>query len=123
MAKNYKPNKKSLLGDKTMNDETMRVNHPEDHPDVQNIADKKIDKMKKKMFGGVGMLGDSRKKDKKMEAKAEKEAKQFMDTLQTMKSKDMTEREGSFKSGGRVNLRGGGCAKRGLKKNAYGKNS
>jgi|DEB0MinimDraft_6_1074348.scaffolds.fasta_scaffold215983_1 hypothetical protein len=28
-----------------------------------------------------------------------------------------------FKSGGRVNLRGGGCAKRGVKKNAYGKNS
>ena len=29
-----------------------------------------------------------------------------------------------FKSkGGRVNLRGGGCAKRGIKKNAYGKNS
>jgi len=31
-----------------MNDETMRVNHPEDHPDVQKIADKKYDKMKKK---------------------------------------------------------------------------
>ena len=28
-----------------------------------------------------------------------------------------------FKSGGRINLRGGGCAKRGVKKNAYGKNS
>jgi hypothetical protein len=25
--------------------------------------------------------------------------------------------------GGRVNLKGGGCAKRGVKKNAYGKNS
>jgi len=31
--------------------------------------------------------------------------------------------EAKFKSGGRVNLRGGGCAKRGIKKNAYGKNS
>ena len=29
----------------------------------------------------------------------------------------------AYKSGGRVNLRGGGCAKRGVKKNAYGKNS
>jgi hypothetical protein len=29
----------------------------------------------------------------------------------------------NFKSGERVNLRGGGCAKRGVKKNAYGKNS
>ena len=28
-----------------------------------------------------------------------------------------------MKSGGRVNLRGGGCAKRGVKKNAYGRNS
>ena len=28
-----------------------------------------------------------------------------------------------FSKGGRVNLRGGGCAIRGLKKNAYGKNS
>ena len=28
-----------------------------------------------------------------------------------------------FNKGGRVNLRGGGCAKRGVKKNAYGKNS
>ena len=27
------------------------------------------------------------------------------------------------KSGGRINLKGGGCAKRGVKKNAYGKNS
>ena len=29
----------------------------------------------------------------------------------------------AFKSGGRVNFKGGGCAIRGLKKNAYGKNS
>jgi len=36
---------------------------------------------------------------------------------------NLSKREGSFKSGGRVNLRGGGCAKRGIKKNAYGKNS
>ncbi len=28
-----------------------------------------------------------------------------------------------LKSGGRVNFKGGGCAIRGLKKNAYGKNS
>ena len=35
----------------------------------------------------------------------------------------LSKREGSFKSGGRVNLRGGGCALRGVKKNAYGKNS
>ena len=28
-----------------------------------------------------------------------------------------------FQKGGRVNFKGGGCAKRGVKKNAYGKNS
>ena len=36
---------------------------------------------------------------------------------------DMSPTLKNFKSGGRVNLRGGGCAKRGVKKNAYGKNS
>ena len=113
MAKDYKPNKKSLLGDKTMNDETMRVNHPEDHPDVQKIADKKYDKMKKKMFGGVGMIGDNYKKDKKMQAKAEKEAKKFMDTVQTIKSKKMSASEGSFSKGGRAGYKHGGAAKRG----------
>ena len=111
-----------LPGDRKKN-KTIPVSHSKDHPDVQKIADKKLEKMRKKMFGGVGMIGDSFKKTRKMQAKAEKEAKQFMDTLQTMKSKDMTEREGSFAKGGRVNLRGGGCAKRGVKKNAYGKNS
>ena len=111
-----------LPGDRKKN-KTIPVSHSKDHPDVQKIADKKLEKMEKKMFGGVGMIGDSFKKTRKMQAKAEKEAKQFMDTLQTMKSKDMTEREGSFAKGGRVNLRGGGCAKRGVKKNAYGKNS
>jgi len=111
-----------LPGDRKEN-KTIPVSHSKDHPDVQKIADKKLDKMRKKMFGGVGMIGNNSKKNKKMVAKAEKEAKEFMDTVQTTKSKQMTEREGSFAKGGRVNLRGGGCAKRGVKKNAYGKNS
>ena len=68
------------------------------------------------------MIGDNYKKDKKMQAKAEEEAKKFMDTVQTMKSKTMTEREGSFAKGGRVNFKGGGCATKGKGK-AYGKNS
>ena len=48
----YKPNKKKLLGDKTMNDETIRVNHPEDHPDVKNITKgiKKVIKNLKKII-------------------------------------------------------------------------
>ena len=111
-----------LPGDRKKN-KTIPVSHSKDHPDVQNLADKKLDKMRKKMFGGVGMIGDNYKKDKKMQAKAEKEAKKFMDTVQTIKSKKMSASEGSFAKGGRVNLKGGGCAIRGLKKNAYGNNS
>ena len=88
-----------LPGDKK-NNKTIKVNHPKDHPDVQNIADKKYDKMKKKIFGGVGMLGDNYKKSRKMDAKATKEAKKFMDSVQTMKSKKMSEKMGSFAGGG-----------------------
>ena len=57
--------KQILPGDRKKN-KTIPVSHSKDHPDVQKIADKKLDKMKKKMFGGVGMLGDSNKKNKKM---------------------------------------------------------
>jgi len=46
-----------------------------------------------------------------------------MKDIDIISDKNLSKREGSFKSGGRVNLRGGGCAKRGVKKNAYGKNS
>ena len=88
-----------LPGDKK-NNKTIKVNHPKDHPDVQNIADKKYDKMKKKIFGGVGMLGDNYKKSRKMDAKATKEAKKFMDSVQTMQSKKMSEKMGSFAGGG-----------------------
>ena len=98
-----------LPGDRKKN-KTIPVSHSTDHPDVQKIADKKLDKMRKKMFGGVGMIGDNYKKDKKMEAKAEKEAKQFMDTVQTMKSKTMTEKMGSFSKGGRAGYKHGGAA-------------
>ena len=113
-----------LPGDRKKN-KTIPVSHSKDHPDVQKIADKKLDKMKKKMFGEVGMIGDNYKKDKKMQAKAEKEAKQFMDTLQTMKSKDMTEREGSFAKGGRAGYKNGSKCKLAMKGKgrAYGKNS
>ena len=113
-----------LPGDRKEN-KTIPVSHSKDHPDVQKITDKKLDKMRKKMFGGVGMIGDSSKKDKKMVAKAEKEAKKFMDTLQTMKSKDMTEREGSFAKGGRAGYKMGSKCKLATKGKgrAYGNNS
>ena len=102
-----------LPGDRKKN-KTIPVSHSKDHPDVQNIADKKLEKMRKKILGGVGMLGDSSEKNKKMEAKAEKEAKKFMDTVQTMKSKEMSESEGSFAKGGRAGYKGGGMSQRGL---------
>jgi hypothetical protein len=107
--------KDKLPGDRKEN-KTIPVLHSKDHPDVQNIADKKLDKMRKKMFGGVGMIGDSSKKNKKMQDKAEKEAKKFMDTVQTMKSKDMTEKMGSFAKGGRAGYSVGGKAVRGVSK-------
>ena len=40
-----------LPGDRKKN-KTIPVSHSKDHPDVQNLADKKLDKMRKKMFGG-----------------------------------------------------------------------
>ena len=48
-----------------------------------------------------------------------------MDTLQTMKSKDMTEREGSFAKGGRAGYKNGSKCKLAMKGKgrAYGKNS
>ena len=82
------------------------------------------------------------KKDKAKIELAEKMAKRKKtspsDMLQTIKiqerfDKDPVSRKTDmigddklttdFAKGGRVNLRGGGCAKRGIKKNAYGRNS
>ena len=116
--------KKILPGDRKEN-KTIPVSHSKDHPDVQKIADKKFEKMNKKMFGGVGMLGDSSKKTKKMEAKALKEAKKFMDSLQTAMAKKRTETEGSFAKGGRAGYKSGGSCKLAIKGKgkAYGKNS
>ena len=39
------------------------------------------------------------------------------------KMDDDIEKQQKLSKGGRVNFKGGGCAKRGVKKNAYGKNS
>jgi hypothetical protein len=43
--------------------------------------------------------------------------------LQELQKNETTIEEVKEAKGGRVNLRGGGCAKRGIKKNAYGRNS
>ena len=103
----------------------IKVKHSEDHPDVKKIADIKSKKMKKKLFSGVGKIGDNSKIDEAVDKKATKEAKKFMDSVQTILSKKRSETEGSFSRGGRAEYRmGGKCklAKRG-KGRAYGKNS
>ena len=112
MAKDYKPNKKSLIGDKTMNDKTMRVNHPEDHPDVTTMSDKLFDKKKKKIF--TNFLGDGYKKDEKIQKKTDEKAKRFADTVQTIMSKKRSASEGSFSKGGAI--KGNGIALRGTKR-------
>ena len=85
--------KKILPGDRKEN-KTIPVDHSYKHPDV-----KKLSKKFKKQSGTS--LTESQALDK---------AKDFMNTLQTMKSKDMTKKEGSFAKGGRVGYKSGGCA-------------
>jgi len=94
-----------LPGDRKEN-KTIPVSHSYKHDDVKKVA--------KKMKEKNAMMTKSESLDK---------AKKFMDTLQTAKSKDMTEREGSFAKGGRAGYKGGksvkkksGCAIRGVSK-------
>jgi tRNA A37 threonylcarbamoyladenosine synthetase subunit TsaC/SUA5/YrdC len=101
----------------------IKVKHSEDHPDVKKIADIKSKKMKKKLFSGVGKIGDNSEIDKKVEKKATKKAKEFMDSAQTILAKQRSETEGSFAKGGRAMLRGGGICKKGMNKKAIGRNS
>ena len=46
-----------------------------------------------------------------------------MKDIDIISDKNLSKREGSFKSGGRVNFRGGGCTTKGINKKAYAKNS
>jgi hypothetical protein len=46
-----------------------------------------------------------------------------MKDIDIISDKNLSKREGSFKFGGRVNFRGGGCTTKGINKKAYGKNS
>ena len=100
--------KKILPGDRKEN-KTIPVDHSYKHPDV-----KKLSKKFKKQSGTS--LTESQALDK---------AKDFMDTLQTIKSKDMTKKEGSFAKGGRAGYKSGGSCKLAIKGKgkAYGKNS
>ena len=83
----------------------IRVDTPKDHPDVVKISK-------------MNMKGKLKRSDKKNEKKADKDAKRFVDSYQTIVAKKRSGTEGSFRSGGRV------CklATKGKGK-AYGKNS
>jgi len=96
-----------LPGDRKKN-KTVPVSHSYQHDDVKKVA--------KKMKEKNAMMTKSESLDK---------AKKFMDTLQTVKSKDMTEREGSFAKGGRAGYKMGSKCKLAMKGKgrAYGKNS
>jgi type I site-specific restriction endonuclease len=100
--------KKILPGDRKEN-KTIPVSHSYKNKDVKEVA--------KNIKEKNAMMTKSESLDK---------AKKFMDTLQTMKSKDMTEKEGSFAKGGRAGFKSGmrvcKLAKKG-KGRAYGKNS
>ena len=101
----------------------IRVEHSEDHPDVKKVADIKRKKMKKKLFSGVGKIGDNSKIDKAVDKKATKDAKDFVDSVQTILARQRSATEGSFAKGGRAMLRGGGICKKGMNKKAIGRNS
>ena len=80
---------------------------------------------------------DNIKKDEKKSTKANTTLKDKLKDIRNKKSSSFTEDDipermsrepdmsplKEFKSGGRVNLRGGGMCKRGMNKKAYGRNS
>ena len=113
MAKDYKPNKKPLIGDITMNDKTIRVSHSDDHPDVKRVT-KRIKKNRKEFkedspksykFADIMGIMDETPKEK---------AKRMVASTQGRLSKRRTETEGSFAKGGRARYKGGGMSQRGL---------
>ena len=70
-------------------------------------------------------LEDSLSRTEGAENLSNKSLKKVVDATIDDKQLERSERRmmRNMKSGGRVKLKGGGCAKRGVKKNAYGKNS
>ena len=113
---------------------------------IKEYLETKKSKSKKDMADPIKEYLETKKsKSKKDKAKielAEKMAKRKKtspsQTLQTIKTQERFDKDPvsrktdmigddkittDFAKGGRVNLRGGGCAKRGIKKNAYGRNS
>ena len=97
---------------------------------IENIKGPKSDKIPerkstnddiKKVPGGYYKEGVGRISEKGLKGRSIQQV--FDEKEKRMDSIKNTGMKKKLKSGGRVNLRGGGCAKRGVKKNAYGKNS
>jgi hypothetical protein len=88
--------------------------------ETEKITSQK-DKMKTNPYG----IEDKKIKEEKLMGQKEKEKLKKTLGIGFLASppKDKKVIKRNFNKGGRVNLKGGGCAKRGLKKNAYGKNS
>jgi hypothetical protein len=97
---------------------------------IENIKGPKSDKIPerksknddiKKVPGGYSKMGVGRISEKGLKGRSIQQV--FDEKEKRMDNTENTGMKKKLKSGGRVNLRGGGCAKRGVKKNAYGKNS
>ena len=78
--------------------------------DIKKYGNQKKDKMQTKPYG----IEDRKIKTEKLMSQKEKE--RIMNEPRYYASP-------KFKSGGRVNFRGGGCTTKGINKKAYGKNS
>ena len=97
---------------------------------IENIKGPKSDEIPKrksknddikKVPGGYSKMGVGRISEKGLKGRSIQQV--FDEKEKRMDNTENTGMKKKLKSGWRVNLRGGGCAKRGVKKNAYGKNS
>jgi len=79
------------------------------------MSQKEIEKLKKEGSFGLYARPESEKKNTSAGKTAPPE--------RMSREPDMSPTLKNFKSGGRVNLRGGGMCKRGMNKKAYGRNS
>ena len=86
---------------------------PMDHPDVDSI--KEIDEEKDKIKypdKEIRFKNDTGVDGPKMDKERER-AKRFVDSMQGMMARKRTAKEGSFKTGGSIKIKGNGIAKRG----------
>jgi hypothetical protein len=103
-----------------MANEYAYTKNPDKNPIGQSALARKNKKNKKLNADEFFEIKDSKKKftgPKSTEGSVGDEVNKFR------KMDDDIKKQQKLSKGGRVNFKGGGCAKRGVKKNAYGKNS